>query len=90
MLVGGVAMVDGDDAGNVGGILLSLFGDTPTMETISGIAMLGAGFVGAATWLALMVLLIVGLTKRPLPSAPPRWASPPVVPYPWHQPPTRS
>ncbi len=76
-----------------GGILLSLFGDTPTMETISGVAMLGAGFVGAVAWLALMVFLIVGLTKRPLPPAPPRWAYPPYppgVPYPWHQPPTRS
>jgi hypothetical protein len=77
MFVAGVAVVDGDDTGNVGGILLSLFGNNSTMENISGIAMLVAGFVGAAAWLALMVLLLVGLTKRPLPPPPPYWAYPP-------------
>jgi hypothetical protein len=80
MFVAGIAMVDLDDVGNVGGILLSLFGDTSTTETICQILLLTAGFVGAAGWLALLVLLIVGLTKRPLPPPPPRWAFPPYPP----------
>ena len=84
MFVGGIAIIDGDDVGNVGGILLSLFGDNSTTQAISGILMLSAGFVGAAAWLALVVLLIVGLTNRPVPPPPPGWAFPPyppAVPY---------
>jgi hypothetical protein len=80
MFVVGVAIVDGDDTGDVGGILLSVFGNNATMETISGISTLVAGFVGAAAWLALMVLLLIGLTKRPLPPPPPYWAYPPPGP----------
>jgi hypothetical protein len=77
MFVVGVAMEDGDDTGDVGGILLSLFGDNSTTETISGILLLIAGFGGAAAWLALFVLLIVGLTRRRPPARPTGWAFPP-------------
>jgi hypothetical protein len=77
MFVVGAAIVDGDDSGRVGGILLSVFGNNQTMENISGIVMLVAGFVGAAAWLALMVLLLIGLNHRPLAPPPPRWAYPP-------------
>jgi hypothetical protein len=80
MFVVGIAMTDGDDNGNVGGILLSLFGDNATTESISMTLMLGAGFIGAAAWLALLVLLFVGLNNRPVPPPPPRWAFPPYPP----------
>jgi hypothetical protein len=97
MFVVGIAMTDGDDAGNVGGILLSLFGDNSTTESISMTLMLIAGLVGAAAWLALIVLLFVGLNNRPVPPPHPRWAFPPYPPAvpsrsnsSWHQPPTRS
>jgi hypothetical protein len=85
MFVAGIAIVDFDDVGDGGGILLSLFGDNPTMETISWILLLIAGFVGATAWLALLVLLFIGLNNKPLPPPPPRWAFPPyphAVPYP--------
>jgi hypothetical protein len=83
MFVGGIAIVDFDDAGNVGGILLSLFGDNSKMETISGILLLIGGFVGAAAWLTLFLLLLFGLNGRPVPSPPPPpWAYPPYPPYP--------
>jgi hypothetical protein len=77
MFVVGAAIVDGDDSGRVGGILLSVFGNNQTMENISGIVMLVAGFVGAAAWLSLMVLLLIGLNHRPIAPPPPRWAYPP-------------
>ncbi|MGA8545753.1 MAG: hypothetical protein WB785_10920 [Mycobacterium sp.] len=49
-----------------------------------GISMLIAGFVGAAAWLVLMVLLPVGLTIRRPPPPAPGWAFhpyPPAMPY---------
>jgi hypothetical protein len=87
MFVAGIAMVDGDDVGNVGGILLSLFGHNSTIEAISGIALLIAGFVGAAAWLALTVLLVIGLSNRPPPPPAPGWAFPPYPPAMPYRPP---
>jgi len=69
MALAGLTMVDLDDTGNTGSVLLKLFGATPAAESVSGALFWISAAAGAGAWVALLIALLRGQVRR-VPAAP--------------------